>query len=86
MITKTGVGATDHSLPLNRLCFCCDRVGALVLPDWFLSQTVIAFARALAVLGLLVMWRTGLVSFGHALYFGLGAYSTPRKEFGSPKC
>ena len=27
------------------------------------------------MLGLLVLWRTGLVSFGHALYFGLGAYT-----------
>ena len=30
------------------------------------------FSRALAVLGLMVLWRTGLVSFGHAFYFGLG--------------
>ncbi len=50
-------------------------LGVLVLPDWLLSQTVIAFSRALAVLGLLVLWRTGLVSFGHALYFGIGAYT-----------
>lgn len=50
-------------------------LGVFVMPDWLLSQTVIAFARALAVLGLLVLWRTGLVSFGHALYFGLGAYT-----------
>lgn len=50
-------------------------LGIFVLPDWLLSQTLIAFSRALAVLGLLVLWRTGLISFGHALYFGLGAYT-----------
>lgn len=50
-------------------------LGVAVLPDWLLSQTLIAFSRALAVVGLLVLWRTGLVSFGHALYFGLGAYT-----------
>ena len=33
------------------------------------------FSRALAIVGLMVLWRTGLVSFGHAFYFGLGAYA-----------
>ncbi|GHD47083.1 branched-chain amino acid ABC transporter permease [Thalassobaculum fulvum] len=50
-------------------------LGVFVLPDWLLNQILVAFSRALAVVGLLVLWRTGLVSFGHALYFGLGAYT-----------
>lgn len=50
-------------------------LGLLVLPDWLMALLVVAFARALAVVGLMVLWRTGLVSFGHALYFGLGAYT-----------
>lgn len=45
------------------------------LPGWLLNQLVFAFARGLAVLGLVVLWRAGLVSLGGALYFGLGAYS-----------
>ncbi len=49
-------------------------VGTLVLPDWLMALTVNSFSRALAVLGLMVLWRCGLVSFGHALYYGLGAY------------
>lgn len=49
-------------------------IGAVV-PDWFLNQLLVALARGLAVLGLMVLLRTGLVSFGHALYLGLGAYS-----------
>jgi len=59
-------------------------VGVLFLPDWLQSQILIAFSRALAVVGLMVLWRTGLVSFGHALYFGLGAYTVAvlGKEFG----
>ncbi|MCK5446065.1 MAG: branched-chain amino acid ABC transporter permease, partial [Rhodospirillaceae bacterium] len=40
-----------------------------------MNQLMFGFARALAVLGLLVLWRTGLISFGHAFYFGLGAYT-----------
>lgn len=51
-------------------------VGAgMAVPDWLLNILMISFSRALAVLGLLVLWRMGLVSFGHALYYGLGAYT-----------
>jgi ABC-type branched-subunit amino acid transport system permease subunit len=50
-------------------------VSGLFIPDWMINQFMFAFARALAVLGLMVLWRTGLVSFGHAFYFGLGAYA-----------
>ena len=49
-------------------------VSALV-PSWIVNQLLFAFARAIAVIGLMVLWRTRLVSFGHALYFGLGAYT-----------
>ena len=49
-------------------------IGFLV-PGWLLNQMVFAFGRGLAVLGLVVLWRAGLVSLGGALYFGLGAYS-----------
>ena len=45
------------------------------IPDWVMNQLMFGFSRALAVLGLLILWRTGLVSFGHAFYFGLGAYT-----------
>ena len=35
----------------------------------------LALAKGLVVLGLLLLMRTGLVSFGQGLYYGLGAYS-----------
>jgi branched-chain amino acid transport system permease protein len=35
----------------------------------------VVVARALVVLGLMVLWRTGLMSFGQALFFGIGAYA-----------
>jgi branched-chain amino acid transport system permease protein len=50
-------------------------LGSLLIPSWLLNQALFGFSRALAVLGLMVLWRTGLVSFGHALYFGGGAYA-----------
>ena len=45
------------------------------LPDWVVSLATIAFANALVVLGLVVLWRVGLVSFGQALYYCIGAYT-----------
>ena len=44
-------------------------------PNWIVNQFMFGFSRALAIVGLMVLWRTGLVSFGHAFYFGLGAYA-----------
>ena len=48
---------------------------AFVLPDWIVSLATIAFANGLVVLGLIVLWRVGLVSFGQALYYCIGAYA-----------
>lgn len=46
-----------------------------VVPDWFRSILTLSLARGSVALGLLVLWRCGLISFGHALYFGVGAYT-----------
>lgn len=46
-----------------------------VIPGWMVYLLTVILARGLVVLGLLVLWRTGLMSFGQALYFGLGAYT-----------
>lgn len=46
----------------------------LLLPHWQFLATV-ALAKGLAVLGLLLLMRTGLVSFGQALFYCLGAYA-----------
>jgi branched-chain amino acid transport system permease protein len=48
---------------------------ALILPDWIISLVTIAFANGLVVLGLIIMWRAGLVSFGQGLYYCTGAYA-----------
>ncbi|MCP5156111.1 MAG: branched-chain amino acid ABC transporter permease [Ectothiorhodospiraceae bacterium] len=46
-----------------------------VLPEWALFLAIVSLAKGLVVLGLVVLWRTGLVSFGQGLYYGLGAYT-----------
>ena len=50
-------------------------LGAFVLPEWMSNNFMYGLSRGLAVLGLMILWRTNLVSFGHALYYGVGAYS-----------
>lgn len=46
-----------------------------LLPDWAVFLLTLALAKGMVVLGLLILWRTGLVPFGQALYFGAGAYA-----------
>ena len=45
------------------------------LPPWLVSLATIAFANALVVLGLIILWRAGLVPFGQALFYAIGAYA-----------
>ena len=54
-------------------------VGLLVLnfflEEWMRSIGLQSLSRGCVAIGLLILWRTGLVSFGHALFFGFGAYT-----------
>jgi len=44
-------------------------------PQWILFLLSIALAKGLVVLGLMLLLRCGLVSFGQALYYCIGAYA-----------
>ena len=44
-------------------------------PQWMLFILTVAIAKGLVVLGLILLLRCGLVSFGQALYYCLGAYA-----------
>jgi len=48
---------------------------ALLAPQWLVFMTMLVLAKGTVVLGLVVLMRTGLVSFGQGLYFGIGAYA-----------
>jgi branched-chain amino acid transport system permease protein len=50
-------------------------VGGLALPQWLLFILTIACAQGLVVLGLSLLMRAGLVSFGQALFYCVGAYT-----------
>lgn len=57
------------------LGFFAIAVAAPAMPPWLVSLATIAFANALVVLGLVILWRTGLVPFGQALFYAIGAYA-----------
>src|SRR3979411_947026 len=57
------------------LAFAALAVAAPVLPSWLVSLATIAFANGLVVLGLVILWRAGLVPFGQALFYAAGAYT-----------
>ena len=45
------------------------------LPSWAVSLAIVSLARGLVALGLMVQFRSGLVSFGQALFFAVGGYA-----------
>ena len=49
-------------------------------PQWVVFLIAIALAKGLVVLGLMLLMRTGLVSFGQGLYYCLGAYAAALAE------
>jgi branched-chain amino acid transport system permease protein len=57
------------------LAFVIVAAAAPALPTWLVSLATVAFANALVVLGLIILWRAGLVPFGQALFYAIGAYA-----------
>src|SRR5262245_27671576 len=57
------------------LAFLAVAIMAPMLPAWIVSLATIALANAFVVLGLVILWRAGLVPFGQALFYAIGAYS-----------
>ena len=49
--------------------------GAPFAAAWVKLFLIITLAKGLAVLGIVILLQAGQVSFGHALYFGVGAYA-----------
>lgn len=45
------------------------------LPSWMISMLNVSMCYGIVVLGMMLLMRTGLVSFGHGLYYCLGAYA-----------
>jgi len=50
-------------------------VAPVLLSGWILFLLTVAGAKALAVLGVVLLLRGKLLTFGHALYYAVGAYA-----------
>ena len=46
----------------------------LILPSWATLVTLI-LAKGIVVLGIIILLQAGQVSFGHAMFYGVGAYT-----------
>lgn len=46
-----------------------------LLPAWLVFLATVALAKVLVILGVMLLMRAGLVSFGQGLYYGIGAYA-----------
>ena len=67
--------SADRTLPALATAGAILFALAPVAPQWLIFLLTLALAKGLVVLGLVLLMRTGLVSFGQGLYFGIGAYA-----------
>ncbi|HKV54771.1 MAG TPA: branched-chain amino acid ABC transporter permease [Candidatus Binataceae bacterium] len=65
----------DRTLLFLALGLAFFLAGGWFLPYWAQSLIVLAFGKGMVVLGLVLLMRMGLVSFGQGLYYCLGAYA-----------
>jgi branched-chain amino acid transport system permease protein len=65
----------DRTVPALVVACVLLLAAAPLAPQWLVFLLALSLAKGLVVLGLILLMRTGLVSFGQGLYFGLGAYS-----------
>ena len=64
----------DRTLSMLAASLAVLLVAAPFLPKWALFLATLSLSKGLVVLGLLLLMRTGLVSFGQGLYYAIGAY------------
>ncbi len=65
----------DRTLRILGIVLLALVVAGPVLPQWAMFLLTIAIAKGLVALGLMLLLRAGLVSFGQALYYCVGAYT-----------
>src|SRR5712691_6105867 len=68
-------GASSRTKLLPALALVLFGLLAPFLPSWLLFLLTVAFAKGLVVLGVVLLLRSDLVSFGHGVYYAGGAYA-----------
>jgi ABC-type branched-subunit amino acid transport system permease subunit len=66
---------SDRTLLILGVVLFAVVVAGPMLPQWALFLLTIAIAKGLVAQGLMLQLRAGLVSFGQALYYCIGAYT-----------
>jgi len=66
---------SDRTLIVLGIVLLAVIVAGPLLPQWALFLVTVAVAKGLVALGLMLLLRAGLVSFGQALYYCIGAYT-----------
>jgi ABC-type branched-subunit amino acid transport system permease subunit len=69
------MSARDRTVPRLGAALLALLALSPLLPDWAIFLGTISLAKGLVALGLVLLMRTGLVSFGQGLYYALGAYA-----------
>jgi ABC-type branched-subunit amino acid transport system permease subunit len=67
--------ALDRTIPRIGAALIVACAACAFVPSWMVFIGIVSLAKGLVVLGLLILWRTGLVSFGQSLYYAIGAYA-----------
>jgi len=68
--------ATQVSVPVAVMAtFAVLALLPVFLSDWIVFLLALALAKGAVVLGVVLLLRGGLISFGHALYYAVGAYT-----------
>lgn len=70
----------DRTIHLLTAVMAAMLVFAPFLPQWAMFLATVSLCYGIAVLGMMLLIRTGLVSFGHGLYYCLGAYAAGTLE------
>ncbi len=65
----------DRTLAMLGAALLALLVAAPILPRWAVFLATVSLSKGLVALGLLLLMRTGLVSFGQGLFFAIGAYA-----------
>ncbi|MAW32814.1 MAG: branched-chain amino acid ABC transporter permease [Proteobacteria bacterium] len=65
----------DKTLTFTSIAALTLVISGGVLPQWAIFLVTVSLCYGTVVLGMILLARTGLVSFGHGLYYCLGAYS-----------
>jgi branched-chain amino acid transport system permease protein len=68
--------ARDRTLIILAILAVVGLAAAALLPNWAVSFATLALAKAIVIIGLVVLMRAALVPFGQALFYGAGAYTT----------